>query len=331
MAEPTTSERSPRGAAGLVLAVAVAAALIVWALATGGPTLLVQRLVDGATNGVLYGVVAVALVLVFKATKVINFAQGSMAMLGAYLALTLIEAAVPVVLAVLAAMAVSALAAAGVERVLIRPFDPADHLPIVIVTLALFLGLNAAVALFWGFSPKTFPSMFPLGQDAYLDLLGARLDYADIGTLLVALAVIVVIEVVLRRSRLGLAFRAVATSVESARLLGIPVGRTVQFSWALAAAAGTLAACLIAPTTFLDPIFMNKILIYAFAAATLGGLDSLGGALAGGVLVGVVISLLEYVPALGGEFGLGAAFVIIVVVLQVRPAGLWGRRTVERV
>ena len=297
MADPTTSVRSLRGGAGLAVAVAVAAVLIVWALGTGGPTLLVQRLVDGATNGVLYGILAVALVLVFKATKVINFAQGSMAMLGAYLALTLIDAAVPVV----------------------------------IVTLALFLGLNAAVALVWGFSPKTFPSLFPLGQDAYVDVLGARLDYADIGTLLVALAVIVVIEVVLRRSRLGLAFRAVANSVESARLLGIPVGRTVQFSWALAAAAGTLAACLIAPTTFLDPIFMNKILIYAFAAATLGGLDSIGGALAGGVLVGVVISMLEYVPALGGESGLAAAFVIIVVVLQVRPAGLWGRRAVERV
>lgn len=317
---------------GVIVAVAVAIALAAWSVAVGGPTLLLQRIVDGVGNGVLYGIVAVALVLVFKATKVINFAQGSLATLGAFLALTFLESwALPVVLAVLLAMAVSAVLAAGVERVLIRPFDPADHLPVVIVTLALFLGLNAGVALIWGFTPRTFPSLFPTGTDAYLDLFGARIDYAEIGTLLVALATIAVIEAVLRRTRLGLAFRAVATSVDSARLLGIPIGRTVGFSWALAAAAGTLAACLIAPTTFLDPIFMNKVLIYAFAAATLGGLDSLGGALAGGVLVGVVISMLEYVPALGGEFGLGAAFVMIVVVLQVRPTGLWGRRTVERV
>lgn len=331
--EPRTSNpRGLRGRAGWIFAVVVLVALAAWAWVDGGHALLLQRIFDGAGDGVLFGVVAVALVLVFKATKIINFAQGSLAMVGTFVALTFVEKwSFPVIPAVLLAMILSAVVAAGVERVLIRPFDPSDHLPIVIVTLAIFLTLNAGAALIWGFTPRTFPSMFPRGADAHITIFGARLDYAEIGTLLVSVALVVGIGLVLRHTKLGLAFRAVANSVDSSRILGINVGRTVQFSWALAAAAGTLAGCLVAPSSFVDPNFMNKILIYAFAAATLGGLDSIGGALMGGVLVGVVISLMGYVPFLGSEFGLGAAFVIIVVVLQIKPTGLWGRRTLERV
>lgn len=323
--------RSATRSLGVVIA--LLAAFSVYAVIDGGLTLYLQRVIDGATNGVLYGMVALALVLVFKATGVINFAQGAMAMFGTFLAFSAVDAwGLPLLVAILAAMVVSAAAAAGVERVLIRPFDPSNHLPIIIVTLAIYLALNALAALLWGFDPRGFPTLFPTGQDDYLSIGGARLYYTNLGTALVAVAVVVALHLTLSRSRLGLAFRCVASSVESSRLLGVHIGRTVQSSWAIAAAVGTLAGCLAAPTTYLDPPFMDKILIYAFAAATLGGLDSIAGALVGGVVTGLSIALLTgYVPWLGGEFALGCAFLVIIAVLQFKPSGLLGRRTQDRV
>ena len=317
----------------LSVVVALLAAFSCWAIAHGGLTLYLQRLLDGVMNGTLYGMVALALVLVFKATGVINFAQGAMAMVGTYLAYTATEQwALPLVLAIVFAMVVSAVAAAGIERVLLRPFDPNNHLAITIVTLALYLALNAAAALVWGFDPRGFPTLFPHAPDDYFSIGGARLRYTSLGTALLVVAVVVVLHLALARTRLGLAFRCVATSVESARLLGIHVGRTVQGGWAMAAAVGTLAGCLAAPTTYLDPTFMDKVLVYAFAAATLGGLDSVAGAVVGGVVTGLSIALLTgYIPALGGQFGLGCAFFVIVAALQFKPAGLLGRPRQERV
>lgn len=318
---------------GLGVVVALLVAFSVYAISNGGLTLYVQRVLDGAMNGVLYGMVALALVLVFKATGVINFGQGAMAMVGTFLAFTATTNwGLPLAVAILVAMVVSALAAAGIERVLIRPFDPGNHLAITIVTLALYLALNALAALIWGFNPRSFPTLFPHGDGDFLTIAGARLYYTDLGTALLVIVVAVALHLALARSRLGLAFRCVASSVESARLLGIHIGRTVQGSWAIAAAVGTLAGCLAAPSTYLDPTFMDKVLVYAFAAATLGGLDSVAGALVGGVVVGLSIALLTgYIPALGGEFGLGCAFFVIVAVLQFKPSGLLGRRTQERV
>jgi branched-chain amino acid transport system permease protein len=318
---------------GLAVVAGLLAVFSVYAVIDGGPTLYLQRVIDGVTNGVLYGMVALALVLVFKATAVINFAQGAMAMVGTFVAFTAADRwALPLVVAIGVGMVTSAVAAAGIERVLVRPFDPSNHLPVIIVTLALYLALNALAALIWGFNPRGFPTLFPHGSGAYLTIGGARLYYTNLGTALLVVAVVIVLQLSLSRTRLGLAFRCVATNVESARLLGIHVGRTVQAGWAMAAAVGTLAGCLAAPTTYLDPTFMDKILIYAFAAATLGGLDSITGAVVGGVVVGLSITLLTgYIPALGGEFGLGCAFFVIVAVLQFKPAGLLGRRTQDRV
>jgi branched-chain amino acid transport system permease protein len=317
--------------------IAVVAGLLavfsVWAIASGGLTLYLQRIVDGAKNGVLYGMVALALVLVFKATRVINFAQGAMAMFGTFLAASMISAwGLPVLLAVVLAMVVSAAAAAGIERVLIRPFDPDNHLAIVIVTLSLYLALNATAALIWGADPRGFPSLFPAGGEYYIALGEVRLYYTDLGTALTVALVVVLLHLALSRTRLGLAFRCVASSVESARLVGVDVGHTVQHSWAIAAAVGTLAGCLTAPMTYLDPTFMDKVLVYSFAAATLGGLDSIAGSILGGVVVGLTISLLTgYIPAIGGEFGMACAFFVIIAVLQFRPAGLLGRISQERV
>jgi branched-chain amino acid transport system permease protein len=327
------ARRRRSAARSLGVVIALLAMFSVYAIADGGPTLYLQRVIDGTMNGVLYGMVALALVLVFKATGVINFGQGAMAMVGTFVAFTAVDSwGLPLILAIVVGMAISAVAAAGIERTLIRPFDPDNHLAITIVTLALYLAFNAFAALIWGFDPRGFPTLFPTGTDDYLTIAGARLYYTNLGTALLVVGVVVVLHLILSRSRLGLAFRCVATSVESSRLLGIHIGRTVQGSWAIAAAVGTLAGCLAAPTTYLDPTFMDKILVYAFAAATLGGLDSIAGALVGGVVVGLSIALLTgYIPALGGEFALGCAFFVIVAVLQFKPSGLLGRMTQDRV
>lgn len=292
-----------------------------------------QRLIDGVTNGIQYGLVALSLVLVFKATKVINFAQGAMALIGTYLAYTFTTSlGMPLAVAIGLAMVVSAVGAVGVERVLISHFDPNNHLAIVIVTLALYLAFNAIVAMVWGFDPKGFPTLFPKGSDSYLELAGARLYFTELGNIGLAVAVVVALHLALTRTRLGLRFRCVASSVDSARLVGVNIGRTSRGCWALAAAVGTLAGCLAAPSTYLDPTFMDKILVYSFAAATLGGLDSVIGAVVGGVVVGLTITLVTgYVPVLGGEFGLGCAFLVIIVILQVKPSGLLGGRHLERV
>lgn len=304
-----------------------------WAIVDRGLELYIQRVINGLTDGVLYGAVALALVVVFKATKIINFAQGAMATIGTFVALTFVDAwALPVGLAIVLAMVVSAAGAAVVERTIVRPFDPKNHLAITIVTLALFLVLDAVVALIWGFTPRAFPSVFPNGVADFVGIDGARLYFTAIGTLATAMAAIGAIELVLARTKLGLAFRCVANDIDAARFLGVGIGRTVQASWAIAAAAGTLAGCLVATTAPITPNFMTSVLVYAFAGATLGGLDSTIGSLVGGVLVGLTISLVTgYITVIGGGLSVAVAFVVIIAVLQFKPTGLLGRRILERV
>lgn len=317
----------------LGVVVVLLAGFSVWAVIHQGGSIYGQRLIDGITNGVEYGLAALALVLVFKATKVINFSQGAMALIGTYLVYTFTNSwGIPLILAILLGMLVSAVGATGIERTLIRPFDPSNHLPITIVTLALYLIVNALVALIWGFKNLSFPSLFPRQVDDYIGLGGARLYYTSLGTILLTVVVVAVLTLVLNRTRLGLRFRCMASSVDSARLVGVNIGRTVQGSWAMAAAMGTLSGCLIAPSAVLDPTLMDKVLVYSFAAATLGGLDSVVGSVVGGVVVGLSISLITgYIPAIGGQFGLGVAFLVIIAVLQFKPAGLLGGRNLERV
>jgi branched-chain amino acid transport system permease protein len=309
------------------------AAFSVYAIRDGGLQLYIQRVIDGTTNGVLYGAVALALVLVFKATRVINFAQGAMATMGAFLAFQAYSAwGFPIWAAVLFSMVASAFGAAVLERTLIRPFDPDNHLAITIVTLGLFIALNALVGFIWGFDPRGFPSLFPHNVDDFVSIDGARLYYDQIGAAVTVAATVLVIHLLLARTKLGLAMRSVANSVENSRLLGIDVGRSIQISWALAAASGTLGACLVAPSTYLEPGYMDKVLVFSFAAATLGGLDSIVGAAIGGIVVGLAISLVTgYIPALGSQFSLACAFLVIIAVLQFKPAGLFGRRYLERV
>ncbi len=323
------------GTRGLMITGGVVVVLSLIFILMDGPGLFWKRFLDGLGNGFVYGAVALALVLIYKATGIINFAQGSLAMFFTFIAWVLSnEQSWPVWLAIVTAMAASALSAAAIERVLIRPFDPSNHLPITIITIALLSVIDGLALYIWFADPKGFPSPFPSTKGDVVTIFGARVFYAQIGIWSTVLITTVLLSLLLNRTRVGLAFRAVSSNIESSRLVGVHVGRTLQFGWALAAAIGTLAGCLFlsSGTTQLQPLFMSQILVFAFASATIGGLDSLVGAVVGGLLVGQLQTMIGgYVKFIGSDLVLATTLVLIILVLLVRPNGLFGSKRVERV
>jgi branched-chain amino acid transport system permease protein len=295
--------------------------------------LFVARIFDGLANGSAYALIALALVMIYKATTLINFAQGELAMVGAFVVLVLAtEQGLPIWVAVIGAMLISSVVAAGIERVLIRPLNPADHLPLVIITLGLFLCLNAIAGIVWRFDPRKFPSLFPKGN--LITWGPAKLTWYTVFTFITVIVVLVLLSLLLRYTKIGLAFRAVSSNLESSQLAGIRVGPTLQFGWALAAAVGTLGAAVFVSDGVrnLEPSVMGRVLIFASAAAALGGLDSLWGSLVGGIVIGLVQSILvQYVSFIPKEMGLAAAVAVLLIVLLAKPSGLFGSSRVERV
>ncbi len=294
--------------------------------------LFVARLFDGFSNGSTYALIAMALVMIFKATTLINFAQGELAMLGAFLVFVLaVERGFPVWIAVIVGMVLSGVLAAGIERTLIRPFDPYDHLPLVIITLGLFLAINALAGMIWGFNTRRFPDLFPGGNAVSFGQ--ATLSWYTIGVVITTLVVASGLTLLLNKTKIGLAFRAVSSNLESSELVGVRVGPTLQFGWAIAAAVGTLGASVYAanPILSLEPSIMIRVLIFAVSAAALGGLDSLWGAIVGGLAIGMVQSILVPYTPFPTEMALAAAVVVLMLVLLFRPSGLFGTPRVERV
>ena len=294
--------------------------------------LFLNRLFDAISNGSAYALIAMALVMIFKATTLINFAQGEMAMFGAFAVMVVaLEWNWPVWVAVIVGMVFMAAVGAGIERTLIRPFDPADHLPLVIITLGLFLAINALAGIIWRFDPRAFPELFPSGNA--LTIGGATLSWYTVGVVSTAVLTAGVLTILLNKTKIGLAFRAVSSNLESSRLVGIRVGPTLQFGWALAAAVGTLGAAVYVadPIRALEPSVMVRVLIFASAAAALGGLDSLWGAIVGGLTIGAVQSIIVPYTPIPNELSLAAAVVVLMLVLWFKPSGLFGTAQVERV
>ncbi|MDN4486878.1 branched-chain amino acid ABC transporter permease [Demequina sp. SYSU T00039] len=291
--------------------------------------MLLQQLADGIATGAIYSALALAIVLVFRASRTLNFAQGEFALLGAYVSWQLVVWGLPVWAALPVSMALLAVLSAASERALIRPLARRHQaLPLIIVTLGLMIAINAVIGWAWTYQTKEVPALFGGGA---VDLGGVAVSRQDIGIVLTVLVVAVVLGVLFEFTRWGLRMRAAVSAPESAELSGISTGRTMTMGWAIAGAVGALAGTLIAPELFLHPGMMAPVLIYAFAAATLGGLDSPVGALIGGLAVGVVENLAgSYLPH-GSDFKQVVALVIIVVVLLVRPQGILGRREVVRV
>jgi branched-chain amino acid transport system permease protein len=295
--------------------------------------LFIARLFDGFSNGATYALIALALVIIYKATTLINFAQGEMAMFGAFIVLVLAtERGLPMWLAVVVGMLISAGFGAIIERVLIRPFDPSDHLPLVIVTLGLFLIFGALAGIVWRFDPRGFPRLFPTGNALTFGV--ATLTWYTVCVTITVIVVVSGLTLLLKKTKIGLAFRAVSSNLESAELSGVRVGPTLQFGWALAAAVGTLGASIYVanPVFQLEPSVMARVLIFSASAAALGGLDSLGGAIVGGMIIGMVQSIVvQYVGFIPNEMGLATAVLVLLVILLFKPSGLFGTRPVERV
>ncbi|MGW4741549.1 branched-chain amino acid ABC transporter permease [Nocardia xishanensis] len=288
-----------------------------------------QQLIEGLTAGAIYAGLALALVLIYRFTGIVNFAQGELAMFSAFLAWQFVESGWPFWLALPATLAVSFLGGMLIERVIIRPVEGAPELTLVIVTVGLFFFVNAAAGWIWSYQVKSFPNPFPEGA---FRAGGVTAGYGSLGVLGVVAAVMGLLYSLFRYTKIGLAMRAVACNPQSARLVGIRVGTVLALGWGLAALVGAVSGVLSAPLLFLEPNMMGGVLIYAFAAATLGGFDSPGGAVVGGLIVGVAETLTgAYLDVIGTELKIGVPLVIILGVLLVRPQGLFGHAVVERV
>lgn len=292
-------------------------------------TTLAEHLLAGLTTGALYAGLALALVLVHRFTGIVNFAQGELAMFSAFLAWQLMQTGLPFWLALPATLAVSFGAGVVIERLVMRPVAGAPELTLVIVTVGLYFVINAFAGWLWSYQVKASPNPFPEGG---FRLGAVPVSYYSVGVVAVVAVVMTGLYALFRFTGLGLAMRAVACNKASARLVGIRVGVVLAVGWGLAALVGAVSGVLSAPLLFLEPNMMGGVLIYAFAAATLGGFDSPGGAVAGGLIVGVAETLTgAYVEAIGTELKIGVPLVIILGVLLVRPQGLFGRAAVERV
>jgi branched-chain amino acid transport system permease protein len=274
-------------------------------------------------------------VIIHSSTGVIYFARVERALLSTYIAFALtVEPGWSYWPAFAATLAVSFVGGVAIHRVIIRPVERGSVLRIVIVTIGLLVAINGFVVWNWGGEPKQLQSAF--GTNTY-DIGGVIVSAQDAGTIAVALAIVVVLWVLFQYTKIGLALRAAAVNPHEARLVGVRVSWMLALGWGLAALLGAVAGMLTAPAVGLDPNMMAAVLIYAFAAAVLGGIDSPLGAVVGGLTVGVVLNLLSYlsqydtVSWFTEELRLPAALLIILVVLLVRPQGIFGKPEVKRV
>jgi branched-chain amino acid transport system permease protein len=284
-----------------------------------------HQVVAGLATGGIYASLALALVMIYQATHLVNFAQGELAMFATYIAWALINAGMPYWAAFFLTVGFAFVFGVIVERVVIRPVENAPVLAVVVVFIALLVILNSVTGWIFTHTIKTFPSPFPkeLG-------IGRFMSPHEVGAIVVTLVVLLLLYAFFRFTPLGLAMRAAAQNPDSARLVGIRVGWMLALGWGLAAAIGSVAGMMVAPIVYLDPNMMGGVLLYAFAAALVGGIDNPGGAVFGGFLVGVLENVLGAF-VIGNELKLAVALVLIIGVLTVKPSGFFGKVHVTRV
>lgn len=310
--------------------------------------LFLQRLFDAMSNGAVYAALAVALAIVYRSSSMLNFALGEMSMLATFGALVLsskktrllpgttwateklhtpwsVWIVIPVVMT--AAMVLGMI----VERVVVRPAERRSATAVVSVTLGVGMLFNGMAAQQYGSRFYAFPTPFPKGPKARWKIGGALLRFESVGTVVVLVAVLGLLWLGQRQTKVGLGFRAVASNRSSAELAGIRVNQVLALGWGTAGALGALAGVLVSNSTLVSSNMMTRLLVFALAAATVGGLESPAGAALGGLFLALLETMLGgYVPSIGGEFSLVAAIVVLLIVLVVRPNGLLGRATVGR-
>jgi branched-chain amino acid transport system permease protein len=285
--------------------------------------------VSGLAIGGIFASLALALVLIYNAMGLVNFAQGEMAMLATFVAYALINRGISYWIVFPITLVLAFGGGIAIQRLVIRPVERAPILTLVIITLGLATLINGLAGFMFGYVPHSFPS--PFSSDT-VDIFGVFISFRDLGVIAVSGLVLLGVYLLLQRTTIGLTLRAAAHHPEASRLLGVQVSWMLALGWGLASAVGAVSGIMVAPILLLEPNMMQTIIIYAFAAAVLGGIESPLGAVVGGLLVGVTINLAgAYVPGVGGDLQLAVGLAIIIAVLLIRPNGLFGRAAVRRV
>ena len=289
---------------------------------------LLTTTLTGLTLGFVYAAFALALVLIWRSTRIINFAQAPMAMITTYIALMIIDAGYSYWVAFAVALVAGLALGAVVERVIVRPVEGKAHINAVILTLGLFIVIHAVAAIIFGNRYRSFPAPFGLRGFQVGDVNLAITGFG-IFTIVSVLVVMGLLVALFRFTDLGLKMRASAFNAEVARLLGVNVGQMLTLGWALAALVGSLSGLLIAGGSLVHPGYMDSVVVYGFVAAVLGGLDSPAGAVLGGLLLGLSLSFVSgYV---GSELVALASLVILMLVLLIKPGGLFSHAAERRV
>jgi branched-chain amino acid transport system permease protein len=290
---------------------------------------LFQLIVSGLATGGVFASLALALVLIYNAMGLVNFAQGEMAMFATFIAFTLISRGMSYWIAFPVTLVIAFAGGIAIQRVVIRPVERAPVLTLVIITLGLATLINGLAGVLFGYIPRAFDSPFPPSS---VGVFGVYVVYQDLGVIGMSGLVLLAVYLLLQHTTVGLTMRAAAHHPEASRLLGVSVSWMLALGWGLAAAVGAVSGIMVAPVLLLEPNMMQTTIIYAFAAAVLGGIESPLGAVVGGLVVGVTVNLAGvYVPFVGGDLQLAVALAIIVAVLVIKPNGLFGRASSRRV
>jgi branched-chain amino acid transport system permease protein len=294
--------------------------------------LFIERFVNGLADGSIYALLALALVVVFRSTGQLNFAQGEIGTMGAFFVSTLTLSGLPVWISIGCAMLLGFVVSAGVERIVVRPIEHRNPGAVIVALIGVFLAVNQLVAMIWGVDARSLPSVFPDDADDFVTIFGAPVRIARLGLIGVLVVVLFLLWLMFNKTKIGLAMRAVANNQESSNLVGIRVGTVLLLGWGLAGAIGVLAAAMLAPSAGLTGTLMLGPFLLASVAAVLGGLDSPVGAVVGGLIIGLTEAfIVGYVDFLGADMLFPVMLVILLVVLLLRPSGLFGSERVERV
>ncbi|GLZ02606.1 branched-chain amino acid ABC transporter permease [Actinomadura sp. NBRC 104412] len=291
-------------------------------------TQFIQQLVIGLSDGTIFAVLGLALVVVNRVTGTINFAQGEMATLSAFVAWTMsAKFGWPYALAFAFALVVSFVLGSGLQAGLVRPVAKRGGFGLILLTIGLFYLVNGVTGMIWGYSTKSFPSPF---DNRPVSVLGVYLPQRQIAILVIAVALVVMCAAFFRLTTFGLAMRAAALQPTESELLGISVLRVQTVGWGIAASVGAVAGILVAPVQTLEPNMLQPPLLFAFAAVVLGGTDSMVGSVIGGLIVGLIVNFSNYLMPDLQTLNAVIAFGVIVAVLYVKPNGLFGRPVAHR-
>jgi branched-chain amino acid transport system permease protein len=286
-----------------------------------------QLVVSGLALGSIYALLALSLVLINKATDVVNFAQGEMAMFGTFICFALLtKTGLPLIVVLILAVPIGTLLGVATERIAMRPLQLAPPINALIATIGLWMIFHHAAGWIWGYDPVRFPSLF---SPEPLDVLGVRVAQNSLGIIGVSLLVVVLLYLFFEHTRTGIAMRAASMNRRAAQLMGVNIGRVSLVAWGLATSISVVSGFLVAPLTFLDFEMMFAVLLKAFAGAILGGFNSLPGAVVGCLVIGVLENL--FAAYVSTAFKDTFAFGIIIAVLMIRPQGLFTRQIAKKV